>query len=312
MKGVILAAGKGSRLYPVTYHIPKPLLPLANRMTLAYAFDRLKELGITEVCLVVGESERAMRDSLGAGAEHGVSLSYVRQHEPKGLAHALGFAREFVGDDDFVLYLGDAIYGGGFQQQFELFQTSRCANLNLVKQVDDPSRFGVATVDGDRIVRLVEKPAKPESNWAMAGLYFFRSAIWDVLPGLKPSARGEYEITDAIQTLIDGGHDVRAGAYEKEWFDTGTRESFLQTSRFLAGDAPLVGAGATIAADIGPGVVVGEGATVRCDRIENSVVLPGATVIAYGEVRGCLLGGGINVEGDLVDQIAFEDREPPA
>jgi glucose-1-phosphate thymidylyltransferase len=304
MKGVILAAGKGSRLYPVTHHIPKPLLPMANRMTLEYAFDKLKEIGINEICVVVGENEPIMRETLGNGSQFGIQLSYARQPEPKGLAHAVSFTKEFVGDDDFVLYLGDAIYSEGFGSHLEKFQTSGCANLNIVKPVDDPHRFGIANVEGDRIVKLVEKPKEPESNLAMAGLYFFTSKIWDVFPDLQPSARGEYEITDAIQMLIDRGETVLAGVYGGTWFDTGTLDSFLETTRFLIKGQSLIEPSATVEGEIGQNVVVGAGATVKCRRIANSVILPGATVECPGEIMGSLIGG--SVQGDaFADQIEY-------
>ncbi|MEZ0327101.1 MAG: sugar phosphate nucleotidyltransferase, partial [Fimbriimonas sp.] len=265
MKGVILAAGKGSRLYPITHVIPKPLLPLANRPTLYYAFDRLKEMGVTDICIVVGDNEAQMREALGDGADQGVRLTFVKQEEPKGLAHAVGFAKDFVGSDSFVLYLGDAIYGEGFVEQARRFQDSGAANLNIVKPVEDPRRFGVANVVGERIVKLVEKPQNPESNLAMAGMYFFGSAIWSVIPELKPSARGEYEITDAIQMLIDRGETVLAGVYDGIWFDTGTLDSFLETSAFLTANGTLIGEGAEVNASVGDRVVIGEGATVEAD-----------------------------------------------
>lgn len=290
MKAVVLAAGKGTRLYPITRRIPKPILPIANRMTLEYAFDRLLELGIHEVCIVVGESETAIREALGDGSAFGLRLSYVRQVEPKGLAHALGFAREFCGDDSFVLYLGDAVYGGDFQAAAERFTTSGCANLNIVKPVEDPSRFGVANVEGERIVKLVEKPKEPESNLAMAGLYFFRPVIWDVLPDLPPSARGEYEITDAIQRLVDRRETVLASVYEDTWFDTGTLDSFLETSRYLISGGSLIAPDAKVDAEIGPNVVIGAGAEVTAERLEDIVVFPEARVRA-GQVRRALLAG---------------------
>ena len=140
MKGLILAAGKGSRLYPVTYLIPKPLLPIANRMTLDYAFDKLREIGVTDIGVVVGENEEAMKAALGDGSHHGVSLTYIRQPEPKGLAHAVSFAKDFIAGDPFVLYLGDAMYSKGFVDLKKKFEESGCANLNLVKPVEDPSR----------------------------------------------------------------------------------------------------------------------------------------------------------------------------
>lgn len=307
MKGVILAAGKGTRLYPVTYVIPKPLLPMANRPTLHYAFDRLKEMGINEVCIVVGENEPQMRAALGDGSSVGVRLSYVKQEQPKGLAHAVGFAKEFVAGDPFVLYLGDAVYSEGFEKYAKRFVESGCANLNIVKPVEDPSRFGVANVDGERIVKLVEKPKNPESNLAMAGMYFFGPQIWDVLPDLQPSSRGEYEITDAIQMLIDRGETVLAGVYEGTWFDTGTLDSFLETSAFLIDGGKRVDPKSQVIGEVGDKVVIGEGASLRCDSIEDSVVLPGAHVEVKGTIRRALLGGTIKSDTSLESVILHGD-----
>lgn len=306
MKGVILAAGKGSRLYPITHHIPKPLLPLANRPTLHYAFDRLKELGIHEICVVVGENEPVMKQALGDGSAFGIQLSYVRQTEPQGLAHAVGFAKEFVAGDDFALYLGDALYSEGFKAHYERFKSSGAANLNIVKPVEDPSRFGVANVDGDRIVKLVEKPKNPESNLAMAGLYFFGPQLWSILPDLKPSGRGEYEITDAIQMLIDRGETVLAGTYNGDWFDTGTLDSFLDTTHYLTRGGSLI-AGELVGDAVGR-VVIGEGATVRCASIEDAVVLPGASVETTGSIRHCVIGGSTHREGDLFGLRIWDDE----
>ena len=305
MKGVILAAGKGSRLYPITHLIPKPLLPLANRPTIFYAFDRLKEMGVTDICVVVGENEAQMRDALGDGASQGVRLTFVKQEEPKGLAHAVGFAQDFVGDDSFVLYLGDAIYGSGFADHARRFQESGCANLNIVKPVDDPRRFGVANVEGDRIVKLVEKPQNPESNLAMAGMYFFGPRLWSVLPDLQPSGRGEYEITDAIQMLIDRGETVLAGVYDGVWFDTGTLDSFLETSAFLTNGRNLGVEGSR--GRVGQNVVIGDGSTVECESIEDSVVLPGSRVTVQGSIRHSILAGPLSSESSLDGQIVHGD-----
>ncbi|MCC7434353.1 MAG: NTP transferase domain-containing protein [Methanoregulaceae archaeon] len=305
MKGVILAAGKGSRLFPVTHHIPKPLLPIANRPTLEYAFDRLKEIGVREIAIVVGDNEGEMRAALGDGSAFGLELSYVRQTEPKGLAHALTFAESFIDREPFVMYLGDAIYSEGFIQHAKRFIESGAANLNIVKPVEDPSRFGVANVDGERITKLVEKPKEPESNLAMAGLYFFGPEIWGVLPGLPPSARGEYEITDAIQRLIDGGHLVLAGVYEGTWFDTGTLDSFLETSAFLTGGKSLVGA-AEVQGEVTESVVIGDGAKVSATRLVDCVVLPDANVQVTGTIRHAILGGTVVREGDVMDAILWD------
>ena len=307
MKGVILAAGKGSRLYPVTRIIPKPILPIANRLTIEYAFDRLKEMGIADICVVVGENEGQMREALDDGSAFGVHLTYVKQEDPKGLAHAVGFAKDFVGEDSFVLYLGDAVYSEGFADHAKRFLDSGCANLNIVKEVEDPSRFGVANVEGDRIVRLEEKPKNPQSNLAMAGMYFFSPKIWRVLPDLQPSARGEYEITDAIQTLINEGETVLAGVYGGVWFDTGTLDSYLETSAFQIKGATIVDPSASVKGALGANVVVGEGATLECESIEDSVILPGANVKVKGNIRHAILGGPVSSDGDIQSEILHGD-----
>ncbi|MCE2765429.1 MAG: NTP transferase domain-containing protein [Fimbriimonadaceae bacterium] len=303
MKGLVLAAGKGSRLYPVTHIIAKPLLPLANKPTLAYAFERLKEIDVYEIGLVVGDNEQSMREVLKDGSDFGVSLTYIRQPEPKGLAHAVSFAKDFIGESNFVLYLGDAIYGSGFVELKNQFLDSGCSNLNLVKEVQDPSRFGVANVNGDKIVKLVEKPKVPESNLAMAGLYFFRSEIWNVLPKLQPSSRGEFEITDAIQLLIDEGNLVLAGRYEDEWFDTGTLDSFLETSSFLVNGSQVIGSDVVVEGHVGDHVVIGDGAFVRCNSISDSVILPGARVVSNGDIIHSIIGG--SVESDRTIEAAI-------
>jgi glucose-1-phosphate thymidylyltransferase len=307
MKGLVLAAGKGSRLYPVTHIIAKPLLPLANKPTLAYAFERLKEIDVYEIGLVVGDNEQSMREVLKDGSDFGVSLTYIRQPEPKGLAHAVSFAKYFIGDSNFVLYLGDAIYGSGFVELKNQFLDSGCSNLNLVKEVQDPSRFGVANVNGDKIVKLVEKPKVPESNLAMAGLYFFRSEIWNVLPKLQPSSRGEFEITDAIQLLIDEGNLVLAGRYEDEWFDTGTLDSFLETSSFLVNGSQVIGSDVVVEGHVGDHVVIGDGAFVRCNSISDSVILPGARVVSNGDIIHSIIGGSVTSDGTIEAAILHGD-----
>lgn len=308
MKGVILAAGKGTRLYPVTRHIAKPLLPIAGRLTLEYAFEQMASMGISETCVVVGENESAMREALGEGHAYGMNLDFARQTDPHGLAHAVGFARDFVGADDFVLYLGDAVYDQPLAPFAQKFKESGCANLNLVMWVEDPRRFGVANLVGDTIVKLVEKPENPESNFAMAGMYIFGPKIWEVLPRLQPSARGEYEITDAIQMMIDEGSDIRAGVYEGNWFDTGTLDSYLQTSRFLLDSQSLVGQDVRLDSPLGCHVVLGDQARIKASFIEDSVVLPGADIEVAGTVRHCLLAGTVRHEGDLENAICWGEE----
>lgn len=306
MKGVILAAGKGTRLYPITQIIPKPLLPIANIPTLQYAFDRLKEIGVTEIALVVGDNEPLIKESLKDGKDFGISLSYVIQTEPKGLAHAVSFARDFVGHDDFILYLGDAIYDSPLTELKNRFIESNCENLNMVMPVEDPRRFGVANVEGEHIVKLVEKPQNPESNLAMAGVYFFKQKIWEVIPELKPSARGEYEITDAIQLLIDKHYTVLAGVYTGKWFDTGTLDSFLECSAYLIKGGVRIGRNSFVNAALGNSVCVGDNCKVEALHIEDCVIFPGSNVKTKGTIKHCLIYGNVEHEGNLINQIICE------
>jgi len=307
-KAVILAAGKGSRLYPITHHIAKPLLPIANKPTMYYAFERLAEMQISDVCVVVGENEGEMKSFLEDKSSNGINISYAKQNHPKGLADGVAAAKEFVAGEPFVLYLGDSIYSEGFESFAERFRRGGIANLNIVAEVEDPRRFGVATLDGDRIVNLVEKPVLPESNWAMAGLYFFGPEIWDVLQDLKPSARGEYEITDAIQLLIDHGAVVEAGKYGGVWFDTGTRESFLETSFFLSGEEARIDPSASVKGHVGVHVVIGEGATVECESIANSVVLPNARITGDKRIFQSILGGSCALQDDAISTILWDGK----
>jgi glucose-1-phosphate thymidylyltransferase len=232
-------------------------------------------------------------------------LTYVKQEQPKGLAHAVGFAESFVDGDSFCLYLGDAIYSKGLMDHAERFAKSGAANLNLVKPVEDPRRFGVATVENERIVRLVEKPQEPESNLAMAGLYFFGPQLWSVLPDLQPSGRGEYEITDAIQLLIDRGHEVLAGVYDGDWFDTGTLDSYLETTAYLLNGESRIDPSAVVSGEVGPHVVIGERAVLECEYVQDSVVLPGSHVLASGKIERCLLGGHLEIDGNVRELILY-------
>lgn len=307
MKAVILAAGKGSRLYPLTHHIPKPLLPLANRPTMHYAFDRLKEIGATDICIVVGENENYMREALGDGSQFGIKLSYIRQPEAHGLAHAVGYAKDFVNREPFVLYLGDAMYDKAFTDHAQKFSESGAACLTIVMKVPDPSRFGVVVMDdGNNVQTLVEKPKEFVSDLALIGMYYFREQLWDVLPTLQPSPRGEYEITDAMQLLVNAGHKVLAGVYEGTWYDTGTLDSFLETSTFLTKGQNLVEG--TLEGKAGSKVVIGGGSTVFCESIEDSVIMPDSNIRVSGVIRHAILGGNVTREGDVIGERVWSDE----
>ncbi|HVM52441.1 MAG TPA: glucose-1-phosphate thymidylyltransferase, partial [Acidimicrobiales bacterium] len=241
MKGLILAGGVGSRLRPLTHTSAKQLVPVANKPILFYGLESLAAAGITEVGLVVGETAAEIEAAVGDGSDWGLRVAYIRQEAPLGLAHTVLIADEFLGDDDFVMYLGDNILKGGVKGICGEFAAQRPNAQILLAQVPEPQRFGVAELDGERIVRLVEKPAVPPSDWALVGVYVFDAAIHEAVRAITPSGRGELEITDAIQWLIDRGLDVRAHRIDGWWKDTGRLEDLLEANRLiLEGIAPDV------------------------------------------------------------------------
>jgi glucose-1-phosphate thymidylyltransferase len=307
VKAVVLAAGKGSRLFPITRHIPKPILPLCGKPTLAYAFEKLVEAGATEVALVVAPDFARIQEALRDGSDFGIDLSYWVQDTPQGLAHAVKSAKEFCGSDKFLLYLGDAVYDRPLKPYCDTFASSTASSLCLVKQVEDPRRFGVAELEGERIVRLEEKPQQPKSDWAMAGLYCFDHSIWEAIDLIEPSQRGEYEITDAIQWLIDQGQTVLAGRYTGRWFDTGTLTSYLETTRHLIQDhgKPEF---TDLGIDIDETSFVHVGSSVKAQSVRGSVVLPESDVTVSGRIENSLIAGNVNWDGDLIGKVIYGDE----
>ncbi|WP_213451343.1 glucose-1-phosphate thymidylyltransferase [Rhizomonospora bruguierae] len=281
MKALILAGGSGVRFRPFTYWLPKQLMPVANRPVLEYAIGNVRDLGVAEVGVVVGEWEDAIRDALGDGARHGLRITYLRQERPLGLAHAVRLARPFLGGDDFVMYLGDNLLPDGVAAAAEEFRGRRPAAQLLLRRVPAPSEFGVAEVDPGGVVRgLVEKPARPRSDLAVIGVYFFTAAIHKATEAIEPSARGELEITDAIQWLIDRGAGVLAHEYHGFWQDVGRVEDLLAGNRrLLTGLRPAVAGRVDAASRLRGRVVVGRGARVVRSHIEGPVIIGPGTLV---------------------------------
>ncbi|EMA44822.1 glucose-1-phosphate thymidylyltransferase [Halococcus saccharolyticus] len=329
MKGLILSGGQGTRLRPITHTGPKQLVPVANKPILEYAIEDLREVGITEIGVVLGNLGReAIQSFLGDGSAFGVDITYIVQGNPLGLAHAAGCARDFVGDEDFVMYLGDNILKQGIDELVSSFRQSDHAAGIALQHVDNPQQFGVADVTADgRVVRLVEKPDEPPSDLALIGIYVFSPAIFDVIERLSPSWRGELEITDAIQALLDGGHTIDSHVVGGWWKDTGKPEDVLEANRLVLEDvrpsidgriedgadvtgrvdlaeSAVIEAGAvvrgptTIAANsvigsdtyVGPYTSIGPGSTIRAAHIENSVVIGEAEIETRGTIVDSLIG----------------------
>ncbi|WP_117237978.1 glucose-1-phosphate thymidylyltransferase [Thermus sediminis] len=304
MKGLILAAGRGTRLRPLTHTRPKPVIRVAGRPIIHYAVENLLEAGVEEIGVVVSpETEGDLRLAL-----EGYPVGYVLQEEPQGLAHAVAVARDFLGGSPFVLYLGDNLFQKGIRPYLEAFQEGVSAVIALVR-VADPRQFGVAVLEGDRIVRLLEKPKEPPSDLAVAGVYVFSEEVWEALGDLKPSARGEYEITDAIQGLLDRGKKVVGVEVQGWWKDTGRPEDLLDANRLLLEELSPRVEGEVVESTLTGRVVVEKGA-----RVAGSTVIGPAFIGEGAEVEGAYvgpftsLGPGARVVGSEVEYSILEDQ----
>jgi glucose-1-phosphate thymidylyltransferase len=238
MKAVILAAGQGTRLRPVTLTMPKPLVPVANKWLIAYAIDVLKGAGLHDIGIVVNNLDSPIVSTLNSGAKLGVQLTYIVQNEQLGLAHAIGLCREFVGDEPFCVFLGDNIFQDKMKKLLTSFVESDAEASIVLGEVPDPTRFGIAVLEDDKIVGVVEKPKDPPSNLAIAGVYLFRSSIFDAISRIKPSWRNELEITDAIQELINSGSKVRPYALKGWWIDAGKPDPIVLANQLVLEELP--------------------------------------------------------------------------
>ncbi len=270
MKGLILSGGKGTRLRPLTFTQAKQLVPVANKPVLFYGIEALRDAGIRDIGIIVGDTRDEIREACGDGGRWGVRITYIEQMQPLGLAHAVLVAREFLGRDTFVMYLGDNILKSGITSLVETFQARKPNSLILLTPVPDPSMFGVAELEGGRVARLVEKPKEPRSNLALVGVYMFDERIFEAAGAIKPSGRGELEITDAIQYLVDRGYEVQPHLVSGWWKDTGKIEDILEANRFILEDM-----GGRI-----------EGRVDEASRTNGNVVIEAGAVVRNSTIRG--------------------------
>jgi len=334
MKGLILSGGKGTRLRPLTFTRAKQLIPIANKPTLFYAIEDLVRAGITEIGIVISpETGDEVQAALGDGARWGAHFTFILQPEPLGLAHAVKTAREYLGDDAFVMYLGDNLLSGGIANLVDEHRRGETDCIVLLTPVEDPRQFGVAVLDeARRVVRLVEKPEDPPSNLALVGVYLFNALIHEVINGLQPSGRGEYEITDAIQGLIDRGCRVRAHQVIGWWKDTGKPEDLLDANRLvlsqivrrvegdleeariigdvivepgarivnstIRGPAHIVAGARVTDSYIGPYTSIGRNARIVGSEVEYSIIMDDAEIIALSDrLDASIIGQGVIVRG---------------
>lgn len=325
LKGLILSGGTGSRLRPFTYSTAKQLLPLANKPVISYVVEAMVDAGIRDIGIVVGSHGAQISEHLGDGSRFEATLTYIEQDAPRGLAHAVQCARAFLGEDDFAVFLGDNFLKGGIRAHVEAFRQSSAAGQILLKRVPEPQHFGVAELHDDgRLRRLIEKPQEPSSDLAVLGVYLLRHPFFEAAGKIVPSARGELEITDALQAMLDGGHDLRGHVIDDDWVDTGGPEDLLRANRsilehqmpsgkeYLGEGSKVFGnvrveAGATIVrttiegpavigrgaelrdAYVGPGTSVGPDARVTGARIEESIVMEGASIVG-ASIRNSIIG----------------------
>jgi glucose-1-phosphate thymidylyltransferase len=346
LKGLILSGGKGTRLRPITHTSAKQLVPVANKPVLFYGIEAMVEAGIEEVGIIIApETGAEIEEAAGDGSRFGLRISYIVQDEPLGLAHAVLTAETFLGHNAFVMYLGDNLLQGGISELVAAFREHQPDALILLTPVPDPENYGVAELAEaapgavGSVVRLVEKPAEPATDLALVGVYMFTAGIHDAARAIEPSARGELEITDAIQHLVDGGMRVEPHIVRGWWKDTGRLEDMLEANRLILDNLlervegeliesqvdgrvvieagarlertivrgpAIVGAGAQLSdCYIGPYTAIGEGCKISSSEVEHSILLAGCSVCDLdGRMESSLLGRNVTVRRG--------DRQPRA
>lgn len=319
MKAIILAAGQGTRLRPVTLTMPKPLVPVANKALIEYAIDLLKGSGYNHIGIIVNDLDSPIPKQLSDGKKLGVKLEYIVQAEQLGLAHAVNLAKPFVGDEPFCVFLGDNVFQDKMENLLKTFEESDAEAAVALGEVSDPGRFGIAALNEsyDRIERVVEKPQDPPSNLAISGVYLFRKSIFEAIANIKPSWRNELEITDAIEWLINQGKTVRPYIMQGWWIDAGKPDAIIQANQLVLGELPyspppenslqirgnceishrvILGQGSQIIDSVvrGP-VIIGDNVVIRNSYIGpytslgNNVVIEGSEVEASIVMKDCVI-----------------------
>jgi glucose-1-phosphate thymidylyltransferase len=342
MKGLILSGGKGSRLYPLTYTNAKQLVPVANKPVLFRVIETIRDAGITDIGVVIGDTGPLIREAVGDGSRWGVQITYIQQEAPLGLAHAVKISRPFLGDERFVVFLGDNVIEGGISPLIRQFANSDWNCQIVLTEVAEPQHYGVAELDGDgRVIRLEEKPKQPRSNLALVGIYMFDHHVFKAVEAIKPSWRGELEITDAIQWLIDAGYRVYPYIHRGWWIDTGKPIDMLDANNrvleelkpciegYVSPDSQIKGRvtierGAQIINSVirGPAIIGEESKVINayigpytsiyhhcvienCE-IEHSIVLEHSRIVDVPRIEDSLIGRHVEVTRSQVKPRAYK------
>ena len=315
MKAIVLHGGHGTRLRPLTHTGPKQLLPIANKPMSQYCIESIKETGINEIAIIVGGTGSSkVREYYGSGEKFGVSFTYIEQDRPKGIAHAIRLCKEFVNNEKFLVFLGDNIVQRSIADFTSNFKKSEFDATILLCEVDNPSRFGIAAIENNKITKILEKPKDPPSNLAVTGIYFLTPIIFDVIDNLKPSGRNELEITDALDILLEKNHNISFEMITDYWKDTGTPEDILNANRQVLEHIcnqtcivdessitlsnsnwitpSIIGKNCKIdkSARIGPNASIGDNTIISSDVvIENSIIM-----------SDCKIDGGLNIKDSII------------
>jgi glucose-1-phosphate thymidylyltransferase len=318
VKALVLAGGEGTRLRPITHTSAKQLIPVANKPILFYGLEGLRDAGVREVGIVVGSTADEVKAACQSGAQWDLEITYIDQDAPRGLAHAVLISRDYLGDDDFVMYLGDNLLLEGLSGFVREFERHRPNAQIFLARVREPERFGVAVLEGDRVVRLVEKPKERISDLALVGVYLFDRSVHDAVRSIEPSWRGELEITDSIQALVDAGRTVRAELVTGWWKDTGKLEDMLEANRMMLSrvepriDGDVDGRSRVVGrvvvepgAKVSRSVIRGPAVIGQDTIVEDSLIGPNASI--YYE---CAISGSQIEDAIIMERCRIEDVRP--
>ncbi len=298
MKGLVLSGGKGTRLRPLTFTGAKQLVPIANKPVLFYVLEDLVEAGVIDIGIVVGDTHEQVRAAVGDGSAFGARVTYIQQDQPLGLAHAVRIARPFLQDDPFVMFLGDNLIRDGIVSFVRDFEQGGMNSLIVLKEVPNPREFGIAVLEQGRVTRLMEKPANPPTNLAVIGIYIFDNKVFEAVENLKPSPRGELEITDALQYLIEHGYRVEARHLTSYWTDTGKMDDMLEANRWVLEMLETSIDGTVDETSVLHGrVAIGEGAVISNSTIRGPVIIGRNT-----RIENCYVGPFTAIADDCVIQ----------
>ena len=333
MKGIILHGGHGTRLRPLTHTGPKQLLKIANKPMSQYVLEDLRDAGIKDIAIIIGDVyPEKVKEFYGNGEKFGVNLTYVYQDNPKGIAHAISLCENFIGTDKFIVYLGDNILRTGLSSFVDKFQTSLTDAQILLAEVENPSQFGVVDIKDNKILKIIEKPKDPPSNFAVIGVYFLTPKIFKIIDELKPSWRGELEITEALQLLMEKGLNLDHDYVTGWWKDTGTPKDILHANQLILenmansnndgifiGKNCIIEPGSKIIAPvmidddciikstvtIGPNVSIGKNSNLEHCNIKNSIVMDNCLIDKHVKITDSIIADGTEIKNNTSNEFIF-------